>query len=66
MTLPQVVDESMEDYSVELDVKLRTASSFIAYSESNRRFSQKSPEEWSERPSTGVYVIEILLLDSRE
>ena len=66
LTLPQVVDEDKEDYSVQIDVKLGLASSFIEYSESNRQFSLKSPEEWSERPSTGVYVVEILLLDSRE
>ena len=66
LKLPQIVDEELEDYSVQLDIKLGDASTFIAYTDNEREFSQKDPLDWSQRPKTGVYVIEIGILDSNE
>ena len=38
MNLPQIVDEAIEDYSVEISVKLGALGSLISYTQEERRF----------------------------
>ena len=39
LKLPQIVDEGLDDYRVEIDVNLGDARTFIAYSDSERTFT---------------------------